>query len=251
MHVERVGTGRPLVVVHGWQLSGRVEMHDLEPIMSTRSGWRRLYVDLPGMGHSPADSRIRSQDDFLAVLQEFVRSEVPDGRMAIAGMSAGANLARGVAHRSAGRVRGLFIRVPMLVADDADRSSPQPLPDAVVAEALEQERQHKLDSLWAPAQRASDEAFLQSIREDPGRYAVSDPAPESMPFTGPTLIIAGRQDGWVGYREAIDLVHDYPRATLAVLDRAGHELPLPSQQALFAALVGEWLDRVEESWDAP
>lgn len=36
-----------------------------------------------------------------------------------------------------------------------------------------------------------------------------------------------------------------PRATFAVLDRAGHGLP-EEQPAVFKALAHDWLDRVEE-----
>jgi pimeloyl-ACP methyl ester carboxylesterase len=37
----------------------------------------------------------------------------------------------------------------------------------------------------------------------------------------------------------------YPRATVAVLDRAGHTLPWEQPEVL-KALVAEWLDRVEQ-----
>ena len=52
-----------------------------------------------------------------------------------------------------------------------------------------------------------------------------------------------------GTVEAWDLVERYPRATFAVLDRAGHGLDV-EQRGLFEALVGEWLDRVEEAGPA-
>jgi hypothetical protein len=42
------------------------------------------------------------------------------------------------------------------------------------------------------------------------------------------------------------LLEHYPRATYAVLDRAGHIL-YGNQPAVTAGLVGEWLDRVEEA----
>lgn len=64
-------------------------------------------------------------------------------------------------------------------------------------------------------------------------------------FHRPTLIVAGRQDSSVGYADAWRLVDRYPRATFAVLDRAGHALP-HEQGPLLGALVEEWLDRVRE-----
>ena len=64
-----------------------------------------------------------------------------------------------------------------------------------------------------------------------------------MPFDGPTLFVLGRQDAVVGYRGVFELIESYPRATVAVLDRAGHAAPW-EQEDLFRALVAEWLARV-------
>ena len=60
------------------------------------------------------------------------------------------------------------------------------------------------------------------------------------------MILVGRQDAAVGYRDAWEVLEDYPRGTFAVLDRAGHNLQI-EQETLFNALVNEWLDRVEEN----
>jgi pimeloyl-ACP methyl ester carboxylesterase len=65
------------------------------------------------------------------------------------------------------------------------------------------------------------------------------------PFPAPVLILAGRQDSVVGYEAVWGILPSYPRATLAVLDLAGHMLR-GEQPLLFTALVDEWLDRVEE-----
>jgi pimeloyl-ACP methyl ester carboxylesterase len=62
----------------------------------------------------------------------------------------------------------------------------------------------------------------------------------------PALILLGRQDAVVGYRDAWRIIENYPRATFAILDRTGHFLTV-EQQALYSTLVNEWLDRVEES----
>jgi hypothetical protein len=50
----------------------------------------------------------------------------------------------------------------------------------------------------------------------------------------------------VGYAGAWRLLEHYPRATFAVLDRAGHGLP-HEQVGLLGASLAEWLDRVGES----
>ena len=97
-----------------------------------------------------------------------------------------------------------------------------------------------------PEQEMGGFEFLSAIREDPKKYAFSfdvDNVPE--PFPGPSLIITGRQDSIVGYRDAWNILEKYPRATFVVFDRAGHLLEEKSD--LVSVLINEWLDRVEES----
>ena len=75
----------------------------------------------------------------------------------------------------------------------------------------------------------------------PSSFEVASP----VPFAGPTLILTARQDNIVGCQDAWDLLDTYPTATFAVLDRAGHFVPI-EQEALCHALMREWLGRVEE-----
>jgi pimeloyl-ACP methyl ester carboxylesterase len=145
-----------------------------------------------------------------------------------------------------GRVRGLLMRVPMLVGDDAARVVAPVDAAAALPDSYHESRKRKLDELWEPARRIADRQFLDPIRADPGRYTLDEINTKSV-FNAPTLIIVGRQDTRVGYEQAWILAQRYPRATFALLDRAGHELPVGNQE-LFAALVNDWLDRVEEAW---
>lgn len=71
-----------------------------------------------------------------------------------------------------------------------------------------------------------------------------------MPCTAPALLLAGRQDATVGYRDLGTILENYPRATFAVIDSAGHNLHI-EQPDLFHALVGEWIHRVEISCSGP
>lgn len=49
----------------------------------------------------------------------------------------------------------------------------------------------------------------------------------------------------VGYQSALNLMGNYPRATFAVLDGAGHFLGGIEQVDLTRVLIGEWLERVD------
>jgi len=90
----------------------------------------------------------------------------------------------------------------------------------------------------------ADHTFLARL-EEAGPFSFDvDRLPA--PFGGPTLMLTARQDHICGYQDAWDLLDNYPRATFAVLDRAGHFVNI-EQEALCHALIHEWLDRVEES----
>jgi pimeloyl-ACP methyl ester carboxylesterase len=100
-------------------------------------------------------------------------------------------------------------------------------------------------SAVGPAIRAADAETVESIW---ARYAFPmDVDAVGAPFARPTLIVAGRQDSVVGYRDALAILERFPRATFAVLDTAGHLLP-GERPEILAALVNDWLDRVERPW---
>jgi pimeloyl-ACP methyl ester carboxylesterase len=54
----------------------------------------------------------------------------------------------------------------------------------------------------------------------------------------------GCQDGVSGYRDAIDSLPKYPRASLAEQDTGGHAVVWERPEA-FLALARDWMERVE------
>jgi pimeloyl-ACP methyl ester carboxylesterase len=93
-----------------------------------------------------------------------------------------------------------------------------------------------------PGYRAADRAFLERLNAN---YIPTGAAGRAgPPFDRPGLILTGRQDSTVGYRGAWGLVEEFPRATYAVLDLAGHHIGRIERPELFRALVGDWLERM-------
>lgn len=264
IHYQEQGEGRPIVFLHGWTMDHRVEMLDYEKIFAARPGWRRIYPDLPGMGRSVAKAGLACQDDVLEALLAFIDRVLPTGRFLLAGTSLGAYLARAVATRRRSRIAGLLLRVPCIVAEDVRRTLPAFRPlvrnDALIASLAEEERTalgniivQTPDYIEALRQRtrtlvqpaiAATAPIANEIRADPKRYAFSfDLAEAEKNFEEPTLIIAARQDGTVGYRDAWEILESYPRATFAVIDRATHGWPMETPN-LLEALVDDWLGRI-------
>jgi pimeloyl-ACP methyl ester carboxylesterase len=97
------------------------------------------------------------------------------------------------------------------------------------------------DEMLSGASQA-DQAFLARLRLS----CSFDVAALPQPFPRPVLLLTGRQDHIAGYRHQWRVLEQYPRGTFAVLDRAGHLLPIEQPQ-LFNALMSEWLERVRET----
>jgi pimeloyl-ACP methyl ester carboxylesterase len=262
IYYEVVGEGRPIVMLHGWPLDHRHMASDLEPVFQRRGGWKRIYLDLPGMGRTPGADWITCEDQVLGVVSDFIDAVVPGERFLAVGTSYGAYLARGLVYRRAGLLDGVCLLIPLIVPDTAKRT----LPDHVTlvqdpslmatlepreVEALEgfavvqsQEMVQTFREDVFPAVELIDGGFLTRLRS---HYAFSfdvDVLPE--PFEKPALFVMGRQDSISGYRDAWAILENYPRASFAVLDRAGHGLGV-EQRSLLGVLVDEWLDRVEEA----
>ena len=89
VHHLSIGEGYPILVLHGSRLDHRHMMESLEPTFQNLQGWRRLYVDLPGHGRSPARESIQTQDDLLAAVVDFAQQVLPDQNFAIIGESRG------------------------------------------------------------------------------------------------------------------------------------------------------------------
>lgn len=258
VHYESIGEGRPLVALHGWPADHHHVRNDLEPVFVDRPGWRRIYPDLPGMGQSPGNRALQSQADVVTLVARFVEQVAGGERFVVAGTSYGAYVGRWLSALHGDRMDGFLAYVPAFTLDDSPRVPPATVlvPDATVTDDLGED-----EALWAsantvhsrealesfrtlmkPAFARADHEFLGRLGEVPAEQV---PIPMPSPFPAPTLILAGRQDSWVGYADAWDVLEDYRRATFAVLDRAAHGLA-DEQQALFRILVSEWLDRVEE-----
>ena len=249
IHVVEHGTGRPVLVLHGAGVDHHEAEACFEPALDGVPGLRRIYPDLPGMGRSVAPETMRSADDVLDALLHFA-DEVTGGTVhLLIGHSAGGYYAQAMAARRPSRVAGLALVCPLLpgvrdvpghrVVAGSGTIGNEDFRSYFVLQTPEM--LDRYERFVAPGAALADQAALDRIGE---RWELSPhPGPA---YAGPTVIVAGRLDSTVGYRAAADLLDHHPRATLAVVDDAGHALP-HDQPELLRALLAEWLSRVERS----
>jgi pimeloyl-ACP methyl ester carboxylesterase len=262
VHYDVFGEGKPIIVLPGWGLNARFTAHETEPYFKQRTDWKRIYIDPPGHGKTPGKEWITNLDKMLEIILACVDQLTAGQRFSLIGTSLGAYLARGVRYFRPDLIDGIAMIVPAIIAEDQKRTVP---PRQVLVEepgiraeitAVEKDlydmavvhTRKWLDYQRAfpeiPEQEMGDFQFLSSIRDHPKKYAFSFDVDDAPPFPGPSLIITGRQDSNVGYRDAWNILEKYPRATFVVFDRAGHELE--EKENLVKTLMNEWLDRVEE-----
>jgi pimeloyl-ACP methyl ester carboxylesterase len=258
------GEGTPVVCLHGSTLDSHSMTGCLEPIFRKRKGWKRIYPDFPGHGKTLGHEWIKGSDDILQVILDFIDAVISDSQFALAGLSYGGYIARGIIHHRPERVTGLLLIVPRVVSDPAHRTLPKKnvlARDSRLLDELDTQTRAGFEEVavlqtrshWdryakeiMPGVIVADTVFLQRLQPAVDEFSFNVDE-LSQKFERPTLILTGRQDHWVGYQDAWTILENFPRATFAVLDRAGHALQI-EQEGLFNSLVNEWLDRVEESF---
>jgi pimeloyl-ACP methyl ester carboxylesterase len=261
IYYEIHGSGRPIVMIHGWSPDHRLMKGCMEPIFqSMEIPWQRIYFDLPGMGKTPGRPWITGSDEMLKVVLEFIEGIIPNQHFVVAGESYGGYLARGIIKERTSQVDGLLLICPVAKQETLKDNLP-------VLQVLEKDetflsslsagdRQYfeginviQNQRVWErfsadilPGLKMADYAFLENSLGQHVPYAVDVDLIEK-PYRQPTLMVMGRQDSVVGYRDHWQLIENYPRASFMILDKAGHNLQI-EQDLLFNALVKEWLDRI-------
>lgn len=256
-HLVRRGSGAPLILVHGMGVDHRLLL-PLDAALEAAGGWERVYVDLPGFGGTPALPAPGGLPELADWLDGVVGEIAGEDRFALLGNSLGGLLVREVVARRPGQVAGLAMIAPVVDPDPERRDVPERVvlekDEALLAELDEDDAAPFLEMaviqtrpVWEgfrehvlPGVLAVDEDAVDRLED---RYALDGPLPEERfgEFDRPTLIVTGRQDDKVGWRDQLALAEHFPRLTLAMLDRTGHNAHL-DQEAAVGAMVRNWAE---------
>jgi pimeloyl-[acyl-carrier protein] methyl ester esterase len=233
LHVESVGTGPPLVLLHGWGLNLRV-FDGLA--RSLARGHRVVRIDLPGHGRSAFDPAAAS---FAAQL-EAVRARVPEDSV-LAGWSLGGQFALELARLAPERIRGLALlaSTPRFVAGDDWIPGMKPLFLRAFAARLATDWPAVLEEFLALQVRGSrgardalatlHAALAQHGMPDPRALAAglgllrdNDLRAQAHEVAVPTLLLSGQHDRITPPAASAWLAQALPQARHVELPRAGH-----------------------------
>jgi len=263
VHYEIYGDGRPILILHGWPVDHTLMTSSFEQIFKNIDGWKRIYIDLPGMGRTPGSKSIKTHEDMLKVLIKFIDKVINNERFYLVGFSYGAYLTCGLIHRLQDTIDGVMMVGPLIYAGQGKRILPErtilnqnpKFIEELKANNFEQasnlhvdQNEEYLDfiiNVAIPARARADYEFLDKIDFDEELSFIQDEI--TITFDKPALVITGKQDHVVGYENAWDLSKSFPRATFAVLDYSGHIVAL-ERYLLFQSLTKDWIDRCEREF---
>jgi len=231
----------------------------MEPLFVEREGWKRIYIDLPGMGKTTDYEKINNSDEMLEAVVELIHTLLPNERYVLVGESYGGYLVRGIMREYREQILGAAFICPLIIPDKERRTVPEQsivLSDKEFLSSISKEELEDFSSNLVVldeynCNRYTNEvlagceianmAFLEKVQNSYGfSFAI-----EKLTFDKPSLFLLGKQDSIVGYKDAFAILDNFQRATFTILDKAGHNLQI-EQAGLFNSLIHEWLDRVEE-----
>ena len=253
MDYEVIGTGEPVLIIHGWGISRITMKGAFEPVFSELDGYKRFYIDLPGMGNS-GHGDVKNSDDMLELLHGFAVDVIGEPFI-IVGQSYGGHLARGFVNKYQELIKKIILLVPCIIPGvKQGRVEPHTVleqDDELLASLNDDESDsftlmnvvltrdvwERYRTYLIPALESADWDFLNNVLE--GSFSF-DPDDLKEPCTIPCLIIAAKQDTEVGYKDQFDLMEKYTNATYCAVERAGHNLQI-EQPEIFGSLVKNWL----------
>ena len=251
---EVIGSGTPVLIIHGWGISKLTMKGAFEPVFTELEGYKRYYIDLPGMGNS-GHGDVKNSDDMLELIHGFAVDVIGEPFI-IAGQSYGGLLTRGFVNKYPDLIKKIILLVPCIIPG-VRQGRVEPLKvveknDELLSSLTKEERDNftmmnvlltkdvweRYNKYLLPALNSADWEFLNNVLE--GSFSF-DPDDLKDPCTKPSLIIAAKQDTEVGYKDQFDLMQKYTNATYCAVERAGHNLQI-EQPEIFEGLVKNWLE---------
>lgn len=252
IYYETIGEGKPIIILHS-AASGY-----LEPVLKKYHGFKRIYIDPPGIGKSSSDDWIKTADDCLDILLYSIDKIIPEESFAVYGFSYFGYMARGIIAERKEKINGAFFVCPVIFPEYGKRNIPVNFysdVDSAFLNSLDQNEKQFVEGFATINEKSYSASknlqrtdvlmnveFWNNIKKN--NYSFSfDPDKKISSFENPVVIIAGRQDKVVGYVDVEILFSVFPNALIVLADNAGHSLPYEKNE-LLNFHIEDWIKKI-------
>lgn len=250
LHVESIGSGAPLLLIHGWGMHGGV-WEDVAQQLST--DFRVHSVDLPGYGYSKAGN-VATLD---AIMQELSVSFAEP--LAVCGWSLGGQIALRWAAREPDKVRRLILvastpcfaeradwafgmegEVLKKFAAELERDHAATLRRFIALQLRGSKNERELLALLRERLFMRGEPDLGALRAGLNILRDADMRSELQNIRQPVLIVAGERDKLTPPEASYHLAQAMPSARLVEVAGAAHA-PFLSHPEIFVEQIKSFL----------
>jgi len=256
VNYEEIGKGIPIIIIPGLFISSKSMMPAMEPILSDMNKFRRIYIDMPGMGQTPKHNMENSSESMIKILISFVEKVIGKEKLYVMGYSYGGYLATGLARALEEQAIGEIRVCGVVNAKMKDRNLPENETIEVDEEFLknlsEEEQKFALKDMAIINEktfsrykvevydelRKADRKFILDLFFNKYNYELLEK--ERIPVKRPVLFIVGKQDSVCGYKDTLSILDYYENPTVHILNRASHNLHI-EQEETFNMLIKDWL----------
>jgi pimeloyl-ACP methyl ester carboxylesterase len=244
------GEGRPVILLHGFPVDGRLFESQLSAAEVGRIGAQLIAVDMPGFGQTPLPQPapdVMTVADLAESVAALIAAEGWE-KPVVGGVAIGGYVAIELAARHPELVGGLVLMGPK-PAPDSPKVAPQRESTAqlalrdgsvVVADTLHDKPlgpqadaavKRQMHRMIAEADPRAIAALVRGIARRP------DPAPVLPSLEIPALVLAGEVDPFSPLEDVKRVAELMPNAELVVLKGIGHMAPVEAPTAVSRALA--------------
>ncbi|OJG86032.1 hypothetical protein RV15_GL002436 [Enterococcus silesiacus] len=213
--------------------------------------YKRIYIDLPGMGKSPAPSNPVNANGLLNNLLKFIDAVIGKETFSVLGYSYGGYLALGIVKLISERIKKLVLLAPVIKTASEQRKLPKIIERKV--EIFEVEEESLFKQYKASAVNVTKNGYEHYIREISSGLSVGDRVFQKTfqktgyafdfekslfvnPIVCDSLILLGKQDVVVGYEDTLEHQHQFLNSEFILIENAGHNLQLDERQKVIAEI---------------
>jgi pimeloyl-ACP methyl ester carboxylesterase len=250
LRFRAAGEGRPVILLHGFPVDGRLFDSQLSAAEVGRIGGQLIAVDMPGFGQTPLPEPAPDVMTVAELAESVAALIVAEGweQPVVGGVAIGGYVAIELAVRHPELVGALVLMGPK-PAPDSPKVAPQREETAqlaltqgstVVADELHAKPlgpqadgavKAQMHRMIAEADPRAIAALVRGIAQRP------DPAPALPSLVMPALVIAGEVDPFSPLDDVKRVAELMPNAELVVLKGIGHMAPVEAPMAVSRAIA--------------